>query len=60
MSVPSQPVIVQPGSGKDLHAFGNVLFVMLSGEQTSGLLSAMEELTPPGGAVYLQKSVVHC
>lgn len=49
MSTFSQPLIIQPGAGYDLHAFGNVLSVMLDGEQTNGLLSIMTELTPPGG-----------
>jgi len=33
---------------RDLHAFGNILFVMLDGEQTGGTLAVMSELTPPG------------
>lgn len=49
MSPQSNPIITQPGTGQDLHAFGNVLSVMLSGEQTSGLISVMSESTPPGG-----------
>ena len=43
------PVIIQPGSGEDLHAFGNILTVMLGGEQTGGTISVMSECTPPGG-----------
>jgi quercetin dioxygenase-like cupin family protein len=43
------PIIVSPGAGKDLHAFGNILTVMLSGEQTGNQLSVMCEVTPPGG-----------
>jgi len=43
------PLIVQPGAGTDLHAFGNVLTVMLSGSQTGGTLSVMTEQTPPSG-----------
>ena len=43
------PTIVPPGTGKDLHAFGNVLTVMLGGEQTGNQLSIMSEETPPGG-----------
>ena len=49
MSAQSKPHIVQPGAGEDLHAFGNVLTVMLSGEQTAGTISVMSETTPPGG-----------
>ena len=43
------PTIVQPGTGKDLHAFGNVLTVMLGRDQTGNQLSIMSEVTPPGG-----------
>ena len=43
------PTIVQPGTGKDLHAFGNILTVMLGGDQTGNMLSIMSEVTPPGG-----------
>jgi mannose-6-phosphate isomerase-like protein (cupin superfamily) len=49
MSTPLKPVIVQPGAGLDLNAFGNTLTVLLNGEQTSGTLAVMSELTPPGG-----------
>jgi len=41
--------IVQPGTGKDLHAFGNILTVMLGRDQTGNQLSVMFEVTPPGG-----------
>lgn len=51
----AQPLIIQPGTGKDLHAFGNVLSVMLSGEQTGGTLSIMSELTPPGAGPPLHR-----
>lgn len=43
------PLVVQPGAGQDLHAFGNTLSVILSGEQTGGALALMLETTPPGG-----------
>ena len=43
------PTIVPPGAGKDLLAFGNILTVMLGGEQTGNQLSIMSEVTPPGG-----------
>lgn len=45
----SVPIIVQPGEGKDLHAFGNILTVLIGGEQTCGTLAVMSEATPPGG-----------
>ena len=43
------PTIVQPGIGKNLHAFGNILTVILSRDQTGNQLSVMSEVTPPGG-----------
>jgi len=43
------PLIVQPGQGKELHAFGNVMSVMLGGEQTGNSLTICSEVTPPGG-----------
>src|SRR5262245_40041825 len=43
------PTIVQPGMGKDLHAFGDSLTVMLGREQTGNQLSIMFGVTPPGG-----------
>lgn len=49
MNKQSKPFIVQPGTGKDLHAFGNVASVILPGEQTGGTLAVMFEITPPGG-----------
>ena len=51
----AQPLIIQPGTGKDLNAFGNVLSVMLSGEQTGGTISIMSELTPPGAGPPLHR-----
>lgn len=47
--MPGEPIICQPGSATQLHAFGNVLSVLLSGEQTGGAFSVTSELTPPGG-----------
>jgi uncharacterized cupin superfamily protein len=43
------PIIKQPGEGRGLHAFGNILSVMLEGEQTGGTISVMFEQTLPGG-----------
>jgi quercetin dioxygenase-like cupin family protein len=43
-----EPVVVQPGQGRDLHAFGEVLSVVLDGEQTRGSLTVMSAMTPPG------------
>jgi mannose-6-phosphate isomerase-like protein (cupin superfamily) len=44
-----KPVITQHGEGLYLNAFGNILSVMLNGQQTGGMLAVMSELTPPGG-----------
>ena len=49
MSTPLKPTIAQPDTGKDLHAFGDVLSVMIGGEQTSGTFTVMFDLTTPGG-----------
>ena len=43
------PTIVPSGTGKDLHAFGDILTVMLGGEQTGNQLSVLSGVTPPGG-----------
>ena len=43
------PIIVQPGAGKDLHAFGDIMTVMLGGEQTGNQLAVLFDETPPGG-----------
>lgn len=44
----SEPVLVQPGEGYDLHAFGEVATVMLGGTQTSNQLAVVSAETPPG------------
>lgn len=49
MKTTLSPMIVQPGTGKDLRAFGDVLTVMLGAEQTGNQLSIMFGVTPPGG-----------
>jgi quercetin dioxygenase-like cupin family protein len=49
MPVSAQPAIVQPGMGRELHAFGDVLTVMLSGTETDQRLTVMFDITPPGG-----------
>jgi len=49
MNTPRKPVIVQPGKGENLNAFGDMLSVMLSGEQTDGQLTLMLDISPPGG-----------
>ena len=49
MKTALSPIIVQPGAGKDLHAFGDVLTLKLGGEQTGNQLSVLFGMTPPGG-----------
>ena len=49
MNAHLKPTITQPGTGNDLHAFGDVLSVMITGEQTGGTLTVMFDETPPGG-----------
>jgi quercetin dioxygenase-like cupin family protein len=48
MSTPVKPVIVHSGGGKEFRAFGNVLSVLLGGEQTGGTLAVMLAEVPPG------------
>jgi hypothetical protein len=43
-----RPVLVPPGSVPELHAFGDVLSVLLAGEQT-GDAECAEEFAQPGG-----------
>jgi len=42
-------IIIPASAGKELHAFGNILTVMLDRKQTGNQLSVMFEVTPPGG-----------
>ena len=49
MHIRFKPIIIQADSGEELCAFGNVLSVMLGGEQTDGKLAVMSEATTPGG-----------
>jgi quercetin dioxygenase-like cupin family protein len=49
MKTQLKPTIVQPGMGQELHAFGDVLTVLLGGDQTGGTLTVMSDVTPPGG-----------
>jgi hypothetical protein len=43
------PVILAPGEGETLHAFGEQVTVHLSGAQTGGRITLWTEITPPGG-----------
>jgi quercetin dioxygenase-like cupin family protein len=45
-----RPLIVQPDTGTDLYAFGEVLSVLLNGKQTEGALTLMFDLIPLGGS----------
>jgi quercetin dioxygenase-like cupin family protein len=49
MNTPLTAIIVPAHAGKDLHAFGNILTVMLGREQTGNQISVMFEVTHPGG-----------
>ena len=49
MNKSSKPIIVQPGTGKVLHAFGAASSVVLAGEQTGGTITIISSITPPGG-----------
>jgi quercetin dioxygenase-like cupin family protein len=44
-----KPAVVQPGMGRDLRAFGDVLSVVLGGAETNQTLTLMFDTTPPGG-----------
>jgi len=45
----AQPFIIQSGGGTQLRAFGDVLTVLLGGDQTRGALTVMLDVTPPRG-----------
>jgi quercetin dioxygenase-like cupin family protein len=49
MSTYPQAILVQPGSTPELHAYGDILSVLLNGEQTGNTLTVMFDVTPPGG-----------
>ncbi|MFZ4656805.1 MAG: cupin domain-containing protein [Caldilineaceae bacterium] len=49
MSTNPHSIMVQPGSVPKLHAYGDVLSVLLNGEQTNNTLTVMFDVTPPGG-----------
>ena len=42
-------ILVEPGGGQHLRAFGEEITVILTGEQTGGRLTMWLETTPPGG-----------
>jgi quercetin dioxygenase-like cupin family protein len=50
-----QSVLVQPGSVPELHAFGDVLSVLVAGEHTGDALTVMYDVTPPGGGPPLHR-----
>jgi quercetin dioxygenase-like cupin family protein len=43
------PVMVPPGTGQVLRAFGEEVTILLEGSQTGGQFTAFLEVTPPGG-----------
>jgi len=50
MDFPTLPIsVATPGSGKQFHALGDQVTVLLSGEQTGGAFTMVEVVTPPGG-----------
>jgi quercetin dioxygenase-like cupin family protein len=49
------PIIINPGDGKKLQAFGEINTVVLSGGQTGGRLAVMLDTTPPGGGPPLHR-----
>lgn len=42
-------IVVDPGAGRVLRAFGEEVTILLDGEQTGGRLTLWLETTPPGG-----------
>lgn len=49
MSAPTAPVTVLPDQTRKISAFGEEVFVHLSGEQTGGAFTLFTEITSPGG-----------
>ena len=50
MTQPSLPIsFTLPGASKVLHALGDEVTVLLSGEQTGGTFTMVQVVTPPGG-----------
>ncbi len=45
------PVVVLPGNGKSLQAFGSEIIVHLGGAETGGKFSMFTSVTPPGDCV---------
>jgi quercetin dioxygenase-like cupin family protein len=43
------PVMVSPGEGRVMRAFGEEAVLHLSSEQTGGVVNVWTEITPPGG-----------
>lgn len=49
MRAPLQPIVLPPGSGRTIHAFGEEAIIHLGGEETGGAFTLWTEITPPGG-----------
>ena len=45
----AKPVLMQPEDARQLHAFGETMAVLLSGEQTGASIAVLDLRTPPGG-----------
>ena len=51
--------IIRRDDARVLHAFGEEVTILLDGEGTGGKLTMWTEITPPGGAAYMPRGVVH-
>jgi quercetin dioxygenase-like cupin family protein len=48
MAVPAEKIVVEPTSGRMVSFLGNQMVIKIQGDQTSGALSIIEGLYPPG------------
>ena len=48
-----EPVVVPPGEGAPLQVLGEVIKLLISGKQTNGALTVLEETSPPHGGTPL-------
>jgi quercetin dioxygenase-like cupin family protein len=48
-SMTMQPIFIPPQGGKPLNVLGEKITCMVSGEDTNGSYSIIEEISPPGG-----------
>jgi quercetin dioxygenase-like cupin family protein len=47
-ALPPQTLVVPPGGGKEIHAYGDTAQIKLGGEQTNGAMVVTLASTPPG------------